>query len=74
MKKAINENSLEFDEFSQAIKALNCYQVTDTAIQEFFTSLAREKVHRVPITEIEGLFKEFQRKSHPNIKPDDVCA
>ena len=29
---------------------------------------------KVAITEIEGLFKEHSRKSHPNIKPDDVCA
>lgn len=68
------ENALEFDEFQQAIKALNCYQVTDAAIQDFFTQLDRQRRHRIAITEIEGLFKEHQRRSHPNIRPDDVCA
>ena len=58
MKKAIQENSLEFDEFSMAVKALNCYQVTDVAIQEFFTQLDRLRRHRVSISDIEGLFKE----------------
>ena len=34
----------------------------------------RDRRHRVPITEIEGLFKEHNRRNQPNIRPDDVCA
>ena len=72
VKKALPENSLYFDEFQQSIRNLNCAMVIDQMIQEIFTTLDAANNHRLPIIEIEGLFKEHARKQNPNINPEDI--
>ena len=42
--------------------------------QEIFNTLDKDRRGKVAITEIEGLFKEHMRRSHPQIQPRDVCA
>ena len=46
--------------------------VIDQMIQEIFTTLDAANNHRLPIIEIEGLFKEHARKQNPNINPEDI--
>lgn len=42
-------------------------------IEEIFMGLDRDNNKKVAITEIELLFKEHGRKSHPNIRPKRVA-
>ena len=68
------ENCLSYDEFMQAIKSLNCPQVVDNRTQMIFQLLDRQGQQKVPITEIEGLFKEHIRRNNTHIQPKEIVA
>ena len=48
--------------------------MTDITVQDIFTQLDRDRTNKVPVTEVEGLFKEHSRRSHPNVVPSGVAA
>ena len=63
----VNENCLTMDEFSHAIRSFNVHQVTDEVAREIFSTLDKDRTGRIAVTEIEGLFKEHVRRTHPHI-------
>lgn len=74
--KYVNTNKngmcLEQEEFSKALRDLNCNSVTEQSVYQIFYLLDRKSTRLVRIADIEGLFKTHQRKSNPFVSPDDV--
>ena len=68
------DNTLDYDDFSKAVRDLNCNTVTESAVGEIFNALDRNMTRKVAIAEIENLFKSHARMSNPHIKVDDVLS
>ena len=74
MRASPIDNSLVFGEFDQAVRAVGGAQIVPVTIQDIFTKLDSDSDTKVAITDIESLFKEFNRRSHPTISSAQVCS